>query len=103
MLLRHGEGLMLSDGRIVEVRAAPEPLYQVRARDSRHLLQLAWHLGNRHCPAQIVGESLRIRRDHTLIARCSRGSAARWRRSRRPFDPKGGAYASRPYRTHHDR
>lgn len=90
-LLRHGEGLVLSDGRVVEVRAAPEALYRVRAENQRHLLQLAWHLGNRHCPAQIDGETLLIRRDHTLRTMLE-GLGAAVDEIEAPFDPEGGAY-----------
>ncbi len=99
-LLRHGEGLVLSDGRLVEVRAAPEPLYRVRARDRRHLLQLAWHLGNRHCAAQIDDETLLIRRDHTLRAMLE-GLGATVEEIEGPFDPEGGAYAA-GHGHHHD-
>ncbi len=99
-LLRHGEGLVLSDGRIVEVRAAPEALYRVRARDRRHLLQLAWHLGNRHCPAQIGEEALLIRRDHTLRTMLE-GLGAAVEEIEAPFDPEGGAYAA-GHGHHHD-
>src|SRR4051794_17245229 len=48
--LRHGDGLVLEDGRVVEVRAKPEPLLVITAMDSHHLARLAWHLGNRHVP-----------------------------------------------------
>lgn len=99
-LLRHGEGLVLSDGRIVEVRAAPEALYRVAARDRRHLLQLAWHLGNRHCPAQIDEETLLIRRDHTLRAMLE-GLGAAVEEIEAPFDPEGGAYEA-GHGHHHD-
>ncbi|WP_306050902.1 urease accessory protein UreE [Oceaniradius stylonematis] len=52
-LLRHGDGLVLDDDRIVEVRAEPETLIEVRSRDPRHLLALAWQIGNRHLAAQV--------------------------------------------------
>ena len=61
-LLRDGEGIELNDGRVIEVIAKPEPLYEVRGCDAVHLLALAWQLGNRHLPAQILENSLRIRR-----------------------------------------
>src|SRR5690606_35632406 len=51
--LRHGDGLLLEDGRMVEVAAAPEPLAEVTAAGPRHLARLAWHLGNRHVPTEI--------------------------------------------------
>src|ERR1043165_5258960 len=51
--LRNGDALLLEDGRIVEVRAKPEPLLVVTAKDPHHLARLAWHLGNRHVAAAI--------------------------------------------------
>ena len=65
-LLRHGDGLLLDDGRIVEVCAAPEKLYKVQARDAQHLLRLTWHMGNRHLPTQILEDGILIRRDHVI-------------------------------------
>src|SRR3712207_3575007 len=51
--LRHGDALLLEDGRIIEVQAKPEALLEVRAQGAQHLTRLAWHLGNRHLPAAI--------------------------------------------------
>lgn len=90
-LLRHGDGLVLSDGRVVEVHAAPEPLYRVSGRDDRHLLALAWQIGNRHLPAQIETDHLLIRRDH-VIADMLRQLDADLTEVEQAFDPEGGAY-----------
>jgi urease accessory protein len=54
--LANGSALRLDDGRYVDIVAAEEPLYEVRGRDAKHLMQLAWHLGNRHTKAQIEHE-----------------------------------------------
>lgn len=91
--LRQGDGLVLDDGRIVEVKAAPEPLMEVRSADPHHLLRLAWHLGNRHLPAQIEAVRILIRPDH-VIADMLRGLGAQVRQVSEPFDPEGGAYSS---------
>ena len=98
-LLRHGDGLQLNDGRIIEVKAKPEPLYLVRPRDALHHLRLAWHLGNRHCPAQINEKFILIRRDHTLRTMLE-GLGADIEDVEAPFDPEGGAYESGHH--HHD-
>ena len=90
-LLRHGEGLVLTDGRVIEVQAEPEQLYEVRGRDQTHLLQLAWLLGNRHLPAQIAQDSIRIRADH-VIKTMLIGLGASVAEINAPFDPEGGAY-----------
>lgn len=102
-LLRHGEGLVLEDGRVIEVRAEPEQLYEVRGRDEKHLLQLAWQLGNRHLPAQIAAGSIRIRADH-VIKTMLIGLGASVAEIDAPFDPEGGAYgqAGSPHDHAHD-
>jgi urease accessory protein len=89
--LRGGDALVLDDGRLVEVIAAPEPLIEVKGRDPQHLVRLAWHLGNRHLPTQITPKALRIRRDH-VIAEMLKGLGARILDIEAPFDPEGGAY-----------
>ena len=64
--LRDGDGIMLDDGSIVLVSGQAEPLAEVTAPTSLSMVRLAWHLGNRHTDVQIVGDRLRIRRDHVL-------------------------------------
>jgi urease accessory protein len=91
--LRGGDALVLEDGRLVEVVSAPEPLLEIRGQDPFHLVRLAWHLGNRHLPTQIMGKALRIRRDH-VIEEMVRGLGARVVEIEAPFDPEGGAYAA---------
>ncbi len=90
--LRGGDALVLDDGRLIEVVAAPEPLVEIRGNDPHHLVRVAWHLGNRHLPTQIMPKALRIRRDHVIEAML-RGLGARVIEIEAPFDPEGGAYA----------
>jgi urease accessory protein len=97
--IRDGDGLLLEDGRIVEVKASAEPLVEVRAKDAGHLVRLAWHLGNRHLPTQLMGDRLRIRHDH-VIEEMLTGLGANVAAVTAPFDPEGGAYGSA--HGHHD-
>ncbi|MHB8269305.1 urease accessory protein UreE [Bradyrhizobium sp.] len=90
--LRGGDALVLEDGRLIEVVAAPEPLAEIRCNDPQHLVRVAWHLGNRHLPTQITTKGLRIRRDHVIEAMV-KGLGARVIEIEAPFDPEGGAYA----------
>jgi len=90
--LRGGDALVLEDGRLIEVVAAPEPLAEIRGADPHHLVRIAWHLGNRHLPTQIMPKALRIRRDHVIEAMV-KGLGARVIEIEAPFDPEGGAYA----------
>jgi len=90
--LRGGDALVLEDGRLVEVVAAAEPLVEIKGADPHHLIRVAWHLGNRHLPTQIMPKALRIRRDHVIEAMV-KGLGARIIEIEAPFDPEGGAYA----------
>ena len=99
-LLRHGDGLVLSDGRIVKVIAEPEPLMEIRGRDGRHLLALAWQIGNRHLAAQIDADRILIRQDH-VIRTMLEGLGAQVRDVNAPFDPEGGAYGGAHSGHHH--
>ena len=85
--------LILEDGRLIEVVARPEPLLEVRTGDVASAARLAWHLGDRHIPAQLHARRLRVRRDpatETLLARLDVSVLA----IEAPFEPEGGAYSS---------
>jgi urease accessory protein len=95
--LKDGDGLVLEDGSIVRVAGKPEALVEVSAASPRELARLAWHIGNRHTDVQIVGDALRIRRDHVL-EEMLRGLGARLTPIEAAFDPEHGAYGHH----HHD-
>lgn len=99
-LLRHGEGLVLNDGRVIEVRAEPEPLLAITADNPQHLVALAWQIGNRHLAAQIDADRIIIRRDH-VIRTMLEGLGARVAEINAPFDPQGGAYGDDHHPHHH--
>jgi urease accessory protein len=90
--------LQLEDGRMVEIVAGEEKLYEVRGRDAKHLMQLAWHIGNRHAKAQIetewegIGDRILILRDHVLRDML-RGLGATVTEISEPFWPLEGAYS----------
>jgi urease accessory protein len=90
--LGDGDGLVLEDGRMVAVKAKPEPLLVVESRDAPHLARIAWHLGNRHTPAQIGNGRILIRPDHVLADMLA-GIGATLSAVEAPFDPESGAYA----------
>jgi urease accessory protein len=98
--LRHGDGLVLEDGRIVAVRASPEALLEITCREPRHLARIAWHLGNRHLPAEIHETCIRIRTDH-VIADMARGLGATVIALAASFDPERGAYSGNGAGHHH--
>jgi urease accessory protein len=90
--LEDRDRLVLEDGRHVEVIAAEEDLLEVRAVDPRALTVLAWHIGNRHLPAQIEPDRILIARDH-VIADMLSGLGAAVVEVSEPFTPERGAYS----------
>ena len=89
--LRHGDGLVLEDGRMIRVVALPEPLMEIRGRNGAHLTQLAWQIGNRHLEAQIETDRIVIRRDHVISAMLI-GLDATVTNIEEIFQPVAGAY-----------
>jgi urease accessory protein len=93
---------VLEDGSIVRVVGKPEPLVAITAENAAKLARLAWHIGNRHIEVQIVGDTLRIRRDHVL-EEMLRGLGAHLQPIEAPFEPESGAYHSHGHHQHeHD-
>jgi urease accessory protein len=99
--LRTDDALLLDDGRTVEIVAEPEPLIEMRAADVTALARLAWRLGDRHVPVQVLERRLRARRDGTIEALLA-GWGVKAVAIDAPFEPEGGAYAAQPGEHHHD-
>ena len=74
-------------------------LTEIRADSRAELLRLAWHIGNRHLPAQLAGDRIYIREDY-VITEMLRGLGASLRSVLAPFSPEQGAYAGG--HGHHD-
>ncbi len=89
--LADGDGLLLRDGGVVLVKAAAEDLMEIHTTDALALARIAWHLGNRHTPAQITAGAILIQPDHVL-AEMVEGLGAHVHRVKQPFEPEGGAY-----------
>lgn len=102
--LRDGDGLRLEDGALVRVEAMPEALIEIHAHSTEQLVRIAWHLGNRHLPTQLLPGAdvgtLRIRHDH-VIAEMVEGLGGHCRPVLAPFDPEGGAYEGAGGQHHH--
>lgn len=89
--LRDGDILLLEDGTGIGVRACNEPVADISCKDLAHLVRVAWHLGNRHLPTELMGDRLRIRQDH-VIEEMAEKLGATVARLEAPFNPEGGAY-----------
>ncbi len=92
--IRDGDAMVLTDGGLIAVRAAPEELLEIGAGDDDTLARLAWHLGNRHLAVQFLPGRLRIL-DDQVIAAMIRQLGGTATQVSAPFDPESGAY-------HHD-
>jgi urease accessory protein len=89
--LADGDAVRLEDGRLVQVKAAPQALIEIRAENPLRLMRVAWHIGNRHTPAEIGADAIWIEDDHVL-AEMVRGQGCTATPVRRPFRPERGAY-----------
>jgi urease accessory protein len=98
--LADGDGLRLDTDGFLRVAAALEPLLEVSGADASQLAKLAWHIGNRHVPAEVVdGTRLRIAFD-SVLETMLHGLGAKTRRIEAPFHPEGGAYGQVEIHTH---
>ncbi|MEY2931883.1 MAG: hypothetical protein RL033_2632 [Pseudomonadota bacterium] len=98
-VLRHGTRLRVSDGSVLEVRAAPESLSVVESEDPVALLRAAYHLGNRHVALQLDAHGLRYLHDHVLDDMLT-GLGLTPQPMRGPFEPEHGAYGHGAAHTH---
>ncbi|NNK77668.1 MAG: urease accessory protein UreE [Litoreibacter sp.] len=85
--LNHGDAFELDSGKSVGVVAASEDLLRITG----DLTRLAWHIGNRHTPCQILEDYLLIRSDHVLADMIGKLGGSVTPVSE-PFRPEGGAY-----------
>jgi urease accessory protein len=102
--LNDGDAVRLEDGRLIQVRAAPQRLLEVRAENPLRLLRVAYHVGNRHAPAEITADAVYVEEDHVL-AEMVRGQGCTATAVMRPFQPERGAYeheCGHDHGHHHD-
>ena len=99
--LRDGDGLKLASGAIIRVRARAEPLAEIHAHSDAELVRIAWHLGNRHLPVQLLRDKIRIRRDH-VIEEMVELLGGHVDIIEAAFDPEAGAYAGGHSHSHDD-
>lgn len=88
-ILRGGDLVTASDGRVIEIVAEPEKLLHIETKD---LARVAYHLGNRHVPVQVGEGFLRITEDHVL-EEMAKKLGATVTHVEAPFEPEAGAYA----------
>lgn len=91
-VLRGGDLVAASDGRIIEVIAQPELLLHAECATPAALARAAYHLGNRHVPVEVGDGYLRLAPDPVLREMLA-GLGASLREIEAPFEPEAGAYA----------
>jgi urease accessory protein len=88
-VLRGGDLVTASDGRVFEVASRPEKLLHI---ETAELAKVAYHLGNRHVPVQVGKDFLRIGADHVLEDMVKK-LGAKVSSIDAPFEPESGAYS----------
>ena len=88
-ILRGGDLVTASDGRVIEIVAQPEKVLHI---ETKELAKIAYHLGNRHVPVQVGENFLRIAEDHVLEEMVKK-LGAKVSHVEAPFEPEAGAYA----------
>ncbi|MBP1848684.1 urease accessory protein UreE [Rhizobium halophytocola] len=99
VMLADGDLLEVDDETLVTVIAAPERLIEIRVSGPRELAELAWHIGNRHLPAQIEESRILILYDHVILDML-KGLGAEVREIEERFQPMRGAYHGHGHNHH---
>ncbi|MGZ5260287.1 MAG: urease accessory protein UreE [Burkholderiales bacterium] len=97
-ILRGGDLLVATDGRVVQIVAQPEQLLHVECDTPFALARAAYHLGNRHVPVEVGDGYLHLAADHVL-EQMLLGLGAHVSGIEAPFEPEAGAYGAH---THHE-
>ena len=94
--VRGGDVLVLEDGSLLRVQAAPQPVLVVRAcaehGSAFDLLRAAYHLGNRHVALELQRDHLKLEPD-PVLAEMLRAMHLTVQATEAPFEPEAGAYA----------
>jgi urease accessory protein len=90
-ILRGGDLVVASDGRVIEIVAEAEAVLHVTCKTFEDVTRAAYHLGNRHVPVQVGEGFLRIAADHVL-EEMLQGLGASIDSLQAPFEPEAGAY-----------
>lgn len=91
--LDDGDGLAIeNDEGWIRIKAAPEDVLDVKGHDPAGTIRLAWNLGSRHLPIQILGDGhLRLRYDR-VIEEMLTSLGISVTRDKTPFVPENSAF-----------
>jgi urease accessory protein len=100
-ILRGGDLVTASDGRVLEVLALPEKLLHAACASPAQLARIAWHLGSDHVAVEIGKDFLRVAADGA-IAEMLRQSGATVSEIEAPFEAEVGAGEPHVHGHEHD-
>lgn len=86
-VLNEGDAVRLEDGRLVQVKAAPERLLEIRAENPLRLMRFAWQLGQRHALVELKADAIYVA-DDPALAEMARGQGCSVSPVTRPFHPE---------------
>jgi urease accessory protein len=92
-VLRGGDLVTASDGRVIEVIAVPEKLLQAAYAGPAQLARMAWQLGSDHVPTEVGEGFLRVAAEAALADKL-RKSGATVSEVEAPFEPEAEAGAA---------
>lgn len=99
--LGDGDLLELESGGAIQVCAADEDVLDVTCDTIEATAIMAWHIGNRHIPIQVLsGGILRIRYDH-VMEHMIMDNGGQCARKMAPFSPEQGTYHGHGGHAHH--
>jgi urease accessory protein len=98
--INDGDALRLEDGQLVQVKAAAEPLLEVRAENPLRLTRLAWHLGSQHGLVEVTADALYVE-NNPAVAELVRGQGCTATPVERPFKPERSAHVCDHDHGHH--
>ncbi len=86
--LIHNQAFKLEDEKLIVIVSNKEELIEITGNN---LMQLIWHIGNRHMPCQIEAKRILIQND-IVIREMILKLGGTIRNVLEPFNPEGGAY-----------
>ena len=86
--LKHGQAFELDNLDLIKVHAKVEKLLEIKGNN---LMQLIWHIGNRHIPCQIEKDRVLIQFDKVIGDMILR-LGGKIHQVKEAFNPEGGAY-----------
>jgi len=95
LALKDGDGLVLDDGGIILVKAAAEKVADVTASTATEIARIAWHLGNRHTPLEVLEDGGLRFQDDGVLSKMVEGLGGKVHFHKAPFSPEQGAYAQK--------